>query len=57
LISEVDICCPHCGEVFPLAIDTSIREQSFIEDCTVCCRPIQLTVRSRPGEIVRLEIS
>jgi len=57
LISEGDICCPHCGEVFPLAIDTSIREQSFIEDCTVCCRPIQLLVRSRPGEIVRLEIS
>jgi hypothetical protein len=57
LISEADITCPHCGEVFPLAIDTSIREQSFIEDCTVCCRPIQLTVRSRPGEIVDLEIA
>jgi hypothetical protein len=57
LISEADIACPHCGEVFPLSIDTSQREQAFIEDCTVCCRPIQLTVSSRPGEIIELRIS
>ena len=56
LIAEADITCPHCGEVFPLAIDTSQREQSFIEDCTVCCRPIQLNVRCHPGEIVDLQI-
>ncbi len=56
LISEADITCPHCGEVFPLSIDTSQGEQSFIEDCTVCCRPIPLTVRCRPGQIVDLQI-
>jgi hypothetical protein len=48
---EAEITCPHCGEVFPLQIDTSQREQSLIEDCTVCCRPISLTIRCRPGEI------
>jgi phage terminase large subunit GpA-like protein len=56
LITEAEILCPHCGEEFPLQIDTSQREQSFVEDCTVCCRPIQLTVRSRPGEIIDLHI-
>jgi hypothetical protein len=56
LISEIDITCPHCGEIFPLSIDTSQRDQVFIEDCTVCCRPIQLSVRSRPGEIIDLQI-
>jgi phage terminase large subunit GpA-like protein len=56
LITEAEILCPHCGEEFPLQIDTSQREQSFVEDCTVCCRPIQLTVRCRPGEIMELQI-
>lgn len=56
LISEADITCPHCGEVFPLSIDTSQSQQSFVEDCTVCCRPILLIVRCRPGQVVDLEI-
>jgi cysteine-rich CPXCG protein len=57
LITEAEILCPHCGEEFPLQIDTSQREQSLVEDCTVCCRPIQLTVRCRPGEIIDLQIA
>jgi len=52
LTVETEIECPHCGESFPLQIDTSQREQSLIEDCSVCCRPISLTIRSRPGEIL-----
>ena len=57
LIHETDITCPHCGETFPLQIDTSQSRQTLIEDCSVCCRPIQLNVRSIPGEIVDLTIS
>jgi hypothetical protein len=51
LIRETDITCPHCGESFPLLIDTSQGEQTLTEDCSVCCRPIALTIRCRPGEI------
>jgi hypothetical protein len=54
LVVEAEITCPHCGEVFPLQIDTSQPEQSFIEDCTVCCRPMNLTVRCEPGEVVNI---
>jgi len=54
LIVETEIICPRCGEVFPLQIDTSQSEQSLIEDCTVCCRPISLTIRCEPGEVVDL---
>jgi hypothetical protein len=52
LIAETEITCPHCGEVFPIQVDTSQAEQSLIEDCTVCCRPIALTIRCQPGVIV-----
>ena len=36
--------CPYCGESYELVIDTSVSEQSYIEDCYVCCAPIQFTV-------------
>jgi hypothetical protein len=52
---EAEITCPHCGETFPLAVDTSEHEQSLIEDCSVCCRPIQLTIRCEPGEIISVD--
>jgi hypothetical protein len=48
---QTEIICPHCGESFPLEVDTSQSDQSIIEDCTVCCRPINLTIRCRPGVI------
>jgi hypothetical protein len=57
LLVQSEIACPHCGESFPLTLDTSLPEQSIIEDCTVCCRPIVLKVRSAPGEILDLQVS
>jgi hypothetical protein len=51
LTVETEITCPHCGESFPLQIDTSEPEQELIEDCTVCCRPIALSIRCQPGEV------
>jgi phage terminase large subunit GpA-like protein len=55
LMVEGEITCPHCGESFSLQIDTSFPAQSMIEDCTVCCRPITLTIHCRRGEIVDLQ--
>jgi len=57
LITSTEITCPHCGEIFPIQIDTSQPEQTLIEDCTVCCRPITLTICCRPGAIVDLSES
>jgi phage terminase large subunit GpA-like protein len=53
-VVSADITCPHCGEAFSLEVDTSQSEQDLIEDCNVCCRPINLTIRCRPGEVVTL---
>jgi hypothetical protein len=57
LIASADVTCPYCFEVFALEIDTSQREQTLIEDCTVCCRPIALTIRCQPGLVVDLSES
>lgn len=35
--------CPYCWEEISMLLDISIREQTYIEDCEVCCNPIQIT--------------
>jgi hypothetical protein len=57
LIVGTEISCPHCGAVFSIQIDTSQPVQSLIEDCTVCCRPINLILRCRPGEVIDLNVA
>lgn len=36
--------CPHCWEDISMLIDYSVSKQSYVEDCEVCCNPIQITV-------------
>jgi hypothetical protein len=43
-MSFVAIHCPYCGEPIELAIDESAGPQRYIEDCQVCCRPIDIAV-------------
>jgi hypothetical protein len=51
--AEID--CPWCGETFTTQVDTSQGDFSTIEDCVVCCRPIEINVRSEPGEIISVD--
>lgn len=53
-LQTVYINCPYCGERFDIVCDCSIEEQSYIEDCFVCCRPIQLQITAIAGEEVRV---
>jgi transcription elongation factor Elf1 len=36
--------CPYCGEVIEVFLDCSVDQQNYIEDCQVCCRPIEFNV-------------
>tara|TARA_Y100001947_G_C10146491_1_gene222046 strand:+ start:301 stop:435 length:135 start_codon:yes stop_codon:yes gene_type:complete len=35
-----------------MLLDTSIRHQKYIEDCEICCNPIELDVTFQDGEII-----
>lgn len=39
------ISCPYCGESIEVMVDVSAGDQSYIEDCQVCCRPIEMQLR------------
>jgi len=41
---EKSVHCPYCGELIHVLIDCSIECQQYIEDCQVCCRPINFTI-------------
>ena len=41
MLEAVGLECPYCGEFFETTADTSSGDQDYIEDCPVCCRPIE----------------
>ena len=34
--------CPYCGEAFETLLDLSGGSARDVEDCPICCRPIEL---------------
>ncbi len=40
----VALACPYCGEPIELVVDDSAGSAAYVEDCPVCCRPMQVDV-------------
>ncbi|WP_339922582.1 CPXCG motif-containing cysteine-rich protein [uncultured Cyclobacterium sp.] len=49
--------CPYCLAEISMLLDPSIAEQNYIEDCEVCCNPIQISYQIREGELESFEAS
>jgi hypothetical protein len=43
-LSTRKVQCPYCGESIEVLIDCSEPQQDYIEDCQVCCCPIDFCV-------------
>jgi len=56
LVRGQETSCPHCGERIELTLDLSVPEQSYIEDCPVCCRPMAVSYTSADGELAELVV-
>jgi hypothetical protein len=56
-LKPVRIRCPYCGETIRIEIDCSVEQQSYIEDCQVCCRPIEFGVAVDERGNPRVEVS
>lgn len=51
MLTPVD--CPYCGERFTTVIEPGDGSQDYIEDCQVCCQPIEVHVEvGFDGEIL-----
>jgi len=52
---EHDLPCPYCGESFTAFIDLSQGNHKTVEDCYVCCRPIEFVIESDGHTLFRAE--
>jgi len=51
----MEIVCPYCGETITLVVEEADGSaQRYVEDCSVCCRPIEISVGT--GEDGELEV-
>lgn len=45
MLDFITLRCPYCGERFEAQLDASGGDAAYVEDCPVCCRPIELRLR------------
>ena len=38
-----------------MVFDVSVEDQSYVEDCEVCCNPIEISYGVEDGEIVSFD--
>ena len=48
---EHEFICPYCGEEISMVLDLSVGRQTYIEDCEVCCKPIEISFTVEDDEL------
>ena len=43
--------CPYCGEEISMILDLSVPHQVYIEDCEVCCNPIEISYTAEDDDL------
>ena len=46
MLDSLILTCPYCGERFEALADPSAGDAEYVEDCPVCCRPIQFSLQA-----------
>lgn len=52
---EYPFACPYCAAPITMLLDPSVDRQAYVEDCEVCCNPIEVTVHMESDEVVLFE--
>lgn len=48
--------CPFCWEEISLLLDPGVRHQNYVEDCGICCNPLEVTARFGDGQLIEFEV-
>jgi hypothetical protein len=56
-LNEQIVECPYCGERIDVLIDPADYQQTYIEDCQVCCRPIEFDIAMDPDGDLQVRVS
>lgn len=44
--------CPFCWETISVLLDPSVNDQRYVEDCEICCNPMEIGVSFEDGELM-----
>jgi hypothetical protein len=51
-MEEIHIQCPYCLQAISVLLDTGVYEYTtLVDDCEVCCRPIEISYMVEDGVI------
>ena len=47
--------CPFCGAEISMVLDLSVQRHTYVEDCEVCCNPLEISYTVEDDAIVDFE--
>ena len=52
---EYAFACPYCDAEISMLLDPSVAAQRYVEDCEVCCNPIEIEYAVEEDEVVAFD--
>ncbi len=53
---EYRFTCPHCWETIEMMLDLSAGAQRYVQDCEVCCNPLEISYEVRDGKSLGVDV-
>ncbi len=50
---EKNLLCPYCNAWITILLDPSVANQQYVEDCEICCRPVEISYTVENRELIR----
>jgi len=47
--------CPYCWQRISMVLDPSVESQTYVEDCEICCKPIEVQCTIEDGILVEFD--
>jgi hypothetical protein len=44
--------CPYCWQKISMILDSYEDESEYVEDCEVCCRPIEIKLKFQDERLI-----
>lgn len=48
--------CPSCGEEISMVLDLSVDRHTYVEDCEVCCNPLEISYAVEDDDLAHFEV-
>ena len=54
-VVEHSFTCPFCGEEITMVLDLSVHRHTYVEDCEVCCNPLEISYTVEDEVLISFE--